>query len=502
MKTSVIRYRVADFLKRHPPFDALREEDLLELAGTGRVTYHQSEEYLYEKGPPKGAPVRVIQQGKVEIVEQDSAGERVRDVLGEGDILGLDSRPYAARTASDGILYSIDAAAFDALVRSNDAARKYLNAHFPAARRTWMDADPPPTELLDTGESSAPAADAGENAGLYFTEMMRTRSTRLRLMKEGAPVAILSDSDLALAAGRNPMALLQRILAARDMQQLELLRRYRDELVAESLASPEDVERCAAMASLLDAASVESTGRLEGASKRHSCWIQFGRRGRGEALASEPASIGIIYADESDGETENAKSLAAWREFYRGLIRDPIQNGIYAARAMFDFRLVLGDQELAARLRESIAHEMRSAKAFIPVLANDTLASLPPMTFFRGVVVELDGQERGTLDLERYALAPIEDAARVFALSSGNLEAVSTLARLKDAPEEACDAFRIASYHCAKARFRNGSAVIDPSRLSKYDQRLLKNAFDAILRLIEFTASRFAVAAQLQWARP
>jgi hypothetical protein len=47
MHTAVIRYRVADFLKRYAPFDALHQEDLLALSGSGRVHFHESEELVF-----------------------------------------------------------------------------------------------------------------------------------------------------------------------------------------------------------------------------------------------------------------------------------------------------------------------------------------------------------------------------------------------------------------------------------------------------------------------
>src|SRR5688500_12027561 len=49
VNTSVIQYRVADFLKRYAPFDSLPDQDLLDLAGSGRVKFHESEEYVYQQ---------------------------------------------------------------------------------------------------------------------------------------------------------------------------------------------------------------------------------------------------------------------------------------------------------------------------------------------------------------------------------------------------------------------------------------------------------------------
>ena len=42
----------------------------------------------------------------------------------------------------------------------------------------------------------------------------------------------------------------------------------------------------------------------------------------------------------------------------------------------------------------------------IPLLANDTLARLPPLTFFEGLVIELDGAQSDTFDIASVAITP------------------------------------------------------------------------------------------------
>ena len=88
MKTSVIRFRVADFLKQYPPFNELSEGDLLNLAASGRVIFHESEEYLFRQHQPTGPALWIIQQGSVEILDETPRGEELRDMMAEGDILG------------------------------------------------------------------------------------------------------------------------------------------------------------------------------------------------------------------------------------------------------------------------------------------------------------------------------------------------------------------------------------------------------------------------------
>ena len=139
MKTSVIRHRVADFLKQYAPFDALAENDLLELAGSGRVKFHQANEYVFRRGDPKAQTLWVVQQGRVDLLDLSASGEQLRDVLGEGDLLGLErftgdgSCLYSARTTSDVILYGVSAELFTEVVQRYPVVERFLAAHFSTA---------------------------------------------------------------------------------------------------------------------------------------------------------------------------------------------------------------------------------------------------------------------------------------------------------------------------------------------------------------------------------
>ena len=85
-------------------------------------------------------------------------------------------------------------------------------------------------------------------------------------------------------------------------------------------------------------------------------------------------------------------------------------------------------------------------------------------------------------------------------MARGHLEAANTFDRLEaaaaDFPEaaevlrEAADAFRVALYYQATA-----SGRIEPGKLGKLDQRILKSALSSIHRLLEFTADRFIASA-------
>ena len=134
MDTSAISYRVADFLKQHPPFHAIAEADLVALAARGRVRFHEAHEFILWQGEPHKAYVFVIQQGTVTLWDEAGGQAELRDVRGAGDMLGLEqfngarSCLYSARSAGDVVLYGFPVADFEALVLSQPYASQYVAA--------------------------------------------------------------------------------------------------------------------------------------------------------------------------------------------------------------------------------------------------------------------------------------------------------------------------------------------------------------------------------------
>jgi len=134
METSAISYRVADFLKQHPPFHAIDEADLLALAANGRVRFYEANEFILWQGEPHKLYVFVIQQGTVSLWDESSGRAELRDVRGAGDLLAVEqfygarSCLYTARSTSDVVLYGFQADDFEAFVLKYPYARQYVAA--------------------------------------------------------------------------------------------------------------------------------------------------------------------------------------------------------------------------------------------------------------------------------------------------------------------------------------------------------------------------------------
>jgi CBS domain-containing protein len=313
-------------------------------------------------------------------------------------------------------------------------------------------------------------------------------------------------------------------------------------MVRDGVAQPQDIDDCCRIGAEVVAALADACIRLADAGIRAAgidaagvphCWVMFGPSARGDLLAPELPTIAAVY-DDTDrafhaqdsiyfaalaGETaarfhelglpgadlywpEGARPsmpLSEWKRLYSETLRNPVGHDLYARRAFFDCSPLSGDASILRQLQEHILLELRDHETAIPLLANDTLAHWPPLTFFRGLVLELDGAQRDSFDIFDAVVSPIANATRVFAIAKRRLAQANTLARLEtallDFPEgadilrEAADAFRIGLYYQTLA-----GARIEPVKLAKFDRLLLKTAFSSIQRFLEFTVSTFIPA--------
>ena len=132
------------------------------------------------------------------------------------------------------------------------------------------------------------------------------------------------------------------------------------------------------------------------------------------------------------------------------------------------------------------------------VVANDCLATLPPLTFFQNVVVDETGEETAVFRLEESALWPLVDVARVFGMAARKVFGSSTLERFAMADlvpahvgvfREASDTLRIVMWQQGRAGITQDTsgAEVAPALLGAFERQMLRSGFRSIVRLLEFT---------------
>jgi len=135
VETSAIAYRVADFLKQHPPFLSIPDADLRELAASGRVRFFEANEYILWQGEPHKSYVFVIQQGTVSLWDEGAGRSALRDMRGAGDLLGVESFTgapcclHSATSSSDVVIYALRTDDFERLVLTRPDARRFIEAY-------------------------------------------------------------------------------------------------------------------------------------------------------------------------------------------------------------------------------------------------------------------------------------------------------------------------------------------------------------------------------------
>ncbi len=135
MQTSAIPYRVADFLKEHPPFQFLDEADLLALAAHGRVKFHEADEYICWQASPHTPFIYVIQQGSVLLWDESTDPPTLRDIRGAGDTIGIErfngslTNAHSVKSASDVVLYALLAEDLEPLLAAHPQAAQYIAAY-------------------------------------------------------------------------------------------------------------------------------------------------------------------------------------------------------------------------------------------------------------------------------------------------------------------------------------------------------------------------------------
>jgi CBS domain-containing protein len=185
MQTAAIGYRVADFLKQHPPFNAIEEPDLLSLVSRGRVKFHESDEFLCWQNGAYTPFIFVIQQGSVSLWEEANGKEHLRDVRGPGDIIGIErflgsqSSPYSAKTNGDVVLYALQAADFEPLLSKYPQAKRYVGAHSTAGG-VYHDAARQGVHekfVADLARYAAPLSCSPDNTIAEAAQLMRTANS-------------------------------------------------------------------------------------------------------------------------------------------------------------------------------------------------------------------------------------------------------------------------------------------------------------------------------------
>lgn len=605
MDTFTISYRVVDFLRKHPPFQAVGEQDLLDLAGRGRVRFHEANEYILWQGEPHKLHVFVIQQGTVSLWDETDGEAVLKDVRGPGDLLGIERFNHApwclhsARSASDVVIYSFPASDFEALIEKYSYVRQFVEAHDTVSTEfEWAKDTKAPhevflhdvvsrkalehcnpqttvrdvaTRMLATGVdavavvnsaqelqgvvtvngllgwvasgavnsdspveqvmSEAPTVGSGASLIDGMLAMAETQADAVAVTADGSKPAqlqvLVTSRDISRAFGDQPVAVVKEIGLASSTRVLSELNHRARALAFRQLTTVSSLDWVSRFLFLVDIGIVKRAIALAGAEMQGVNWCFCGASGRSESLTRHAPQLVLIIPDEqSRADREKAydrvcetlvecdylsrtdltfdrlflvATAAEWKHRYEGWLQDPVRTEMYLARPLFDLRSVHGDRSLWSGLERDVAGAVD--RDILHVFANDCLASLPPLTFFKDAVVEKSGEQTTVFRLEHSALRPLVDVGRVFGMAARKAMGTSTFERLTLArtllPEhssvfrEASETLRILLWQQARIGIDQDTSgsELPPALLSRHDRHVLKGGFRSILQLLELTGN-------------
>ena len=361
--------------------------------------------------------------------------------------------------------------------------------------------------------------------------MLETAADGLAVTSDGSSSgelqAFVTSADIGRVFGDQPIAILREIRRATTTGQLRDLNHRARAVAHQHLTSPISVDWLAHVTFLTDVNIVKRVIVLVARDVPPACWCFCGASGRRESLTRHAPRLVLIAEDEGrrpeleriyervsdtltecdylarvDGSFDRAfhvASKAEWQTRYQQWVGDPVRTEMYLARPLFDLRPVHGVESLWREVGTAVTGAID--REFLHVLANDCLASLPPLTFFQDAVVDESGEQSAVFQLEQSALRPLVDVGRVFGMAANEVLGTSTRERFARArtllPEhesifrEASETLRILLWQQARIGIGQGTegSELPPALLSRHDRHVLKGGFRSILRLIEFTGN-------------
>ena len=201
--------------------------------------------------------------------------------------------------------------------------------------------------------------------------------------------------------------------------------------------------------------------------------------------------------------------LKAWQAMFNDWIDNPDPEALLHCSIFFDLDGIHGELKLADALKRLIRQKAPESRRFLAHIARNALLRSPPLGFFRQFVLEPNGVHMKTFDLKERGTAPISDLVRVHALACGS-PSLNTHERLADVNEttllpegvgnDLTDALEFIGMVRLRHQARQIEAGIDPDnnvepqRLSSFERRHLRNAFQLVDKAQSFLRFRYTTA--------
>jgi CBS domain-containing protein len=382
-------------------------------------------------------------------------------------------------------------------------------------------------------------------------EMTRHRIRHVVLIDDGRLAGVVSSRDVLALQTTHPVTLAREIGRAPSLDRLTGLAARVTTLVrrlVEDGGTAYDIGHLVAELNdrIVRRVLAIATGALADAGFEAPpvpyCWLTFGSEARREQTLRTDQDNGLVYADPPSDLAERAAAYYAkfaataieglvqigfprcpgnfmasnptwcqpvqvWSEYFRRWMTDASPEHVLAACIYFDIRPLGPATDLAGSLVDIVQAEAPQHTPFLRHLAADVASRRLPLTIFGNLAVPRSGPHRGALDIKGSGGLQLVGAGRVYNLAL-SLGKTNTVDRLRGAAARGAfsdtEAREIGDAYQHLMRLRlvhqlenlaGGKApdnYIVPSRLSRADALLLRDAMKTISRVQAEIRERFA----------
>ena len=365
-------------------------------------------------------------------------------------------------------------------------------------------------------------------------EMMDTNLKHLAVRdRQSNVVGILTNRDLLTAQEQSPFFVIRELASVSGMDEIVDKQKRIPRLIQNMLNSGAKAKTITRLISSISDAILEKLVGFAldelGPAPAEFVFLIVGSEGRNEQTLKTDQDNAIIYADVSKAESSAAKDyflkfgervctwldqagydfckgdvmaknpkwcqpLSLWKRYFYSWIRVSTPKDLMQSNIFFDLRGGCGNTALVDELRLFLFESLEGWTRFFRDLTVNALGFKPPLGFFRNFVVESKGEHRHKLDIKK-SMTPIVDIARIYALNN-NISETNTQERLyrlyleKVLNEETYNdldrAYSYLMHQRLSCQIKNILAgekpdnYMDPSKLSRMDQTMLKEIFKRI----------------------
>ncbi len=365
-------------------------------------------------------------------------------------------------------------------------------------------------------------------------EMMETNLKHLAVRdRQSKVVGIVTNRDLLTAQEQSPFFIVRELASASGMDEIIDKQTRMPRLIQNMINNGAKAKTITRLISSISDAILEKLIGFAlkelGPAPTEFVFLIMGSEGRNEQTLKTDQDNAIIYADVGKAESSAAKAyflelgervctwldqagydfckgeimaknpkwcqpLSMWKRYFYSWIRVSTPKDLMQSNIFFDLRGGCGNIELVDELRLFLFESLEGWTRFFRDLAVNALGFKPPLGFFRNFVVESKGEHRNKLDIKK-SMTPIVDIARIYALNH-NISETNTQERLyrlylekvlnEETYNDLNQAYSYLMHQRLSCQIKNildgkkPNNYIDPSKLSRMDQTMLKEIFKRI----------------------